>query len=47
MMDGSDKDKERTTHEIENLYAFDLMFRKKKFEEALYLFTKLDTGSYV
>ncbi|XP_065051843.1 vam6/Vps39-like protein isoform X2 [Rhopilema esculentum] len=43
MMDGSDKDKERTTHEIENLYAFDLMFRKKKFEEALYLFTKIDT----
>ena len=44
LMNATDSEKKEKVEQIKNLYAFDLICRKKKFEEALKLFTELDTG---
>ena len=44
-MEGSESEKQKKILEIKNLYAFDLICRKKKFEEALDLFTEIGTGT--
>ena len=40
---GASEKKAKILH-IKNLYAFDLICRKKKFREALELFKELETG---
>jgi len=43
MMDTSESEKKTKTLQIKTLNAFDMICRKKKFEEAFRLFTELDT----
>ena len=43
-MDASEGEKKKKIMQIKNLYAFDLICRRKKFEDAFSLFTELDTG---
>lgn len=45
-MDAPDVEKKKKVTQIKNLHAFDMICRKKKFEEALRLFTELDTGKF-
>ena len=45
MMDTSESEKKTKTLQIKTLNAFDMICRKKKFEEAFRLFTELDTGN--
>ena len=46
-MEGSETEKQKKVMEIKTLYAFDLICRKKKFEEALDLFTEIGTGTCI
>ena len=45
MMDTSDSEKKMKKLQIKTLNAFDMICRKKRFEEAFRLFTELDTGN--